>query len=150
MEDSQKDIIQGSYQKPNVHIRIGGDVGSGVAMGSENSVDAQYIVGGNLIMGSIPENATSDDFVELLQQIQMQIDQLQEQFIPDDATDAKDALTKLAQMSKRDEPPVDRMKHNLDTIREIVDDTAKTSAAIAPLILLVQHAWTMFMHLFGG
>lgn len=150
MEDQNAQESSKEQQKPGVHISIGGGVGPGSAIGSKNSVDAEYIVSGNLTIGAAVENTTHDDFVHLLQQIQDQISQLQNQFQPDDATDAKDALTKATQISKRDDPPVDRLKQNLEIVHTIVENTAKTSAAVAPLVLLVQKAISMFPHLFGS
>ena len=148
MEDPKTQAGEKNQQEPTTYINIG-RVGPGSAVGKGNSVKAKIISENTYTMtGASLENPTRDDFVALLQKMQVQITQLSSQLTPDDAKDVKDALAKAAEMSTRDNPPADRLQQNLATVRTIVEDTAKTGAAFAPLVVLIQQAFTMFTHLF--
>lgn len=148
MEDQKSTTNDKNQQESTVHISIGGRVGPGAAIGVGNQVKAETIVEGTYTTSSSTENVSRSDFVALLRQIQEQLAQLHSQFDPDDATDAQDAISKAEQISLRDNPPVDRLQKNLETVQTIVESAAKTSAAFAPLSLLVQQAFTWFSHLF--
>lgn len=140
-----------SDNKPNVHIKIGGSVGPASAIGADNTVTAQNVAGRNVTIGSSSiENATREDFLILIQELQAQVEQLQNQFDPDDATDVQDALEKVAEMSVREKPPGNRMRQQIENVCDIIKDAAAAGAAVAPLLPIAQQAWEMVRHLFGA
>jgi hypothetical protein len=139
-----------SNHKPGVNITIGGNVGPASAIGEDIRVTAQNVAGGNIINKGANINSTDqENFLKLIQELQTQISQLESQFDSDDAEDIQDRLEKVAQLSTREKPPAERIKRDLETVCEIVKDTAVTGAAVAPILPLVHQALEMFLHMFG-
>lgn len=137
--------------KPDVHISIGGNVSAGSVVGAGNTLTAQNIAGENITISSSDlEHATREDLLKLIEELQAQVQGVQDQFDPDDATDIQDALDKVAEMSTREKPPANRIKQYLENVRDIIKDAATTGAAVTSLLPVAQQAWELVHHLFGA
>ena len=138
-----------STDRSGISIDIGGSVGPASAIGKDNRVTAHNVAGGNMVLGADANSLDRKEFIKLIQELQTRIGQLENQFDIEDVTDVQDRLEKVVQLSTREKPPTERIKRDLETVCEIVKDTAATGAAIVPILPLVQQAWETFLHLFG-
>jgi len=136
--------------KPGVHIKIGGNIGPSSAVGVDNTVTAQNVAGESIIVGSGGlEHATREDLLKFIEKLRTQVEELQDQFDPDDVTDIQTGLDKVAEMSAREKPPANRIKQYLESVRDIIKDTAATGAAVTSLVPVAEQVWEIVHHLFG-
>lgn len=135
-------------RQAEVSIEIGGGVGPASAIGKDNHVKAHNVAGGNITQDIGEDKAGKENFLKMIQELQVRITQFEEQFDKEDLEDVKSVLGKVEQLAVKEKPPVERIKRDLETVSEIVKDTAAVGAKVAPLLPLVQQAWEAFLHLF--
>ena len=138
-----------SGHKGEVSITIGGNVGPASAIGKDNQVTANNVAGESVIQGTSEAAIDRENFLKLIQQLQTKVSELENEFETDDAQEVEERLAKVAQLSTRDQPPVERMKRDLEIVYEIVKDTAAVGTVAAPILPIAKQVWEMFLHLFG-